>query len=956
MNLEQREPRFETGFAFVDNTSTSGSEAPADTGGSREDSLRQRHTSSRAISRTTRRSKGAEERPPPVYTTEPVNLAVLRDIASRRGADKLHLSGCAASLRECIFYFLRCVSKRYGGEVGSLTVAWREASTLGELGLTTRRFSGCAPFLKEDGLDGPIDHLRQLVDEGVPKAFVGRSLFGMPRLLRHMARAGLDACDIDQVNSHFCAQAARHPSAPVLKKYIDNRTDVLHEVARAITPQPTWPLDWTAEGAAKVLFLSLGYGGAISTWCDEYHVPSGCLPAIVHEFEKEQRLLRAADAAARPELLQRARSAGKDRPDVSLQAALNLQTEREWLDVMASHVPSTAIIGSFEHDGLFIWRPPSSEAQPGWEILLKDDLNASSVVGMCVSLKAIPSKAELLDQLRALDPDGDWETVDEQWEEQLRLILQARPGSTRGREDRLYAGIVSHESTAYDDYPRPVRDMFKHDRAGTYWFFNPKVLKWEKDTEIGRNELLHVISTVLSRRLADYTTAIGEEGGEVIVQGSPPEVLNGAPLLERVEKMLRAPLKDPAFELDGEETRRWIQFTNGVFDRDTLTFVPSNPDIRVTNTTEWAWKGSGLAVETELAITSALESVAADESTEMRSGELSAATCAELDGLCANVPDLKYINCLCGTWERAIYCLKHIARATFALKYQDILVTRGPGGNGKDVLANRVATLLGTYFVNLACEALTSCRDLDSPSQTILGLRSKRFVCVREMAKNQTVRGHIYRTISDPKNKVKARGLYGKDEVFHPHYLLFACTNVPLELDDKGGGSQRRTRILDMPFNFVDEPNAPNERMKDANIEDAFESNNPSFFFLLIQILRVLLSKPANHVAPVPDEVQDAGAEELEEPWEACLHAFVQKRMAPTDKPAQASTSANVREEFFKAAAGAVQQREVRLKLARKGFHETTQAVREGLKKSTKRIYQYNFGEGGTQYVKLCGD
>ena len=88
-----------------------------------------------------------------------------------------------------------------------------------------------------------------------------------------------------------------------------------------------------------------------------------------------------------------------------------------------------------------------------------------------------------------------------------------------------------------------------------------------------------------------------------------------------------------------------------------------------------------------------------------------------------------------GTWERPLCCLRHIARATFALKYQDILVTRGPGGNGKDVLANRVATMLGTYFVNLACEALTSCRDLDSPSQTILGLRSKRFVCVREMAK-----------------------------------------------------------------------------------------------------------------------------------------------------------------------------------------------------------------------------
>ena len=943
MSLEQSSLCFETCVELVEERS-SGRSASTAVSEQPVESTRSSRKSGRKM--FTRKGQDVEERLPPVFTYEPVNLAVLRDIASRRGAEKFHLKGCSVPLRECIFNFLRCVSKRYGGEVGSLTVVWREASTLDELGLATRRFSGCAPFLYEDSLDGPMEHMRRLVAEGVPMAFVGRSLFGMPKLLRHIARTGLDACDLDQVNSHFCAQAARHPSAPALKHYIENRAAIIQEVAQAMEPQSTWPPDWTAEGAAKVLFLSLGYGGAISTWCEEYRVPPECLPSIVRDFEKEQRSLRAADAAANPELLQRARSAGKIRPDVSLQAALNLTTERERLDAMATHVPDAALIGSFEHDGLFVWRPPSSEERPGWEFELRDKVNTT----MPVSLKTIPSKEELLDQLRVLDPDGDWDTVEETWDQQLSLILQARPGSARGREDRLYAEIVAHERSAYEDYPWPVRELFKHDRAGTYWFFNPKSLKWEKDTEIGRNELLHVVSTVLSRRLADCTTTIGEEGGEVLVKSSPPEVLNSAPLVERVEKMLRAPLKDARFELDGEETRRFIQFANGVFDRDTLTFVQSNPDIRVTNSTEWAWEGSGLSAETELAITSALENVAADEA---RGEGLSNATCAELDGLCAVLPDLTYINGLCGTWERAIYCLKHIARATFALKYQDILVTRGPGGNGKDVLANRVATMLGTYFVNLACEALTSCRDLDSPSQTILGLRSKRFVCVREMAKNQTIRGHIYRTISDPKNKVKARGLYGKDQEFHPHYLLFACTNVPLDLDDKGGGSQRRTRILDMPFNYVDEPAAPNERKKDPNIEDDFERNNPSFFYLLIQILRILLSKPSNHVSPVPDEVRDAGAEELEEPWEACLHEFVQKRMAPTDKAVKASTAAEIREQFFKAAAGEVQQREVRLKLARKGFYETTQAVREGIKKTTKRVYQYNFGEEGTQYVRL---
>ena len=121
----------------------------------------------------------------------------------------------------------------------------------------------------------------------------------------------------------------------------------------------------------------------------------------------------------------------------------------------------------------------------------------------------------------------------------------------------------------------------------------------------------------------------------------PPDVLNGAPLLERVEKMLRAPLKDNAFELDGEDTRRYLQFTNGVFDRDTMTFVENEPAIRVTNCTGWAWEGSKLIEETEASIEQALLSVAEDESRGC--AYVSAETRDKLESLCKDVPDLNYL-------------------------------------------------------------------------------------------------------------------------------------------------------------------------------------------------------------------------------------------------------------------------------------------------------------------------
>ena len=158
-----------------------------------------------------------------------------------------------------------------------------------------------------------------------------------------------------------------------------------------------------------------------------------------------------------------------------------------------------------------------------------------------------------------------------------------------------------------------------------------------------------------------------------------------------------------------------------------------------------------------------------------------------------------------------------------------------------------------------------------------------------------------------------------------------------------------------MPYNFVDRPQAPNERQKESGIEDQFEARNPSFFFLLLQVYRLLLSaKSTDHVTPIPIDVQEAGAEELAEPWMAKLDEFVRGRLRPTDKVAQASTAAEVRKAFFNACDNMLQEREVKLKLSLKGFHESTQAVKGAVHKTTKRIYSHVFPSSTTAaYVRL---
>ena len=61
-----------------------------------------------------------------------------------------------------------------------------------------------------------------------------------------------------------------------------------------------------------------------------------------------------------------------------------------------------------------------------------------------------------------------------------------------------------------------------------------------------------------------------------------------------------------------------------------------------------------------------------------------------------------------------------------------------------------------------------------------------------------------------------------------------------------------------------------------------------------------------------------------------------------------------MRETFFNACDNLLQEREVKLKLSLKGFHESTQAVKGAVQKTTKRIYSHVFPSStNAAYVRL---
>ena len=164
-----------------------------------------------------------------------------------------------------------------------------------------------------------------------------------------------------------------------------------------------------------------------------------------------------------------------------------------------------------------------------------------------------------------------------------------------------------------------------------------------------------------------------------------------------------------------------------------------------------------------------------------------------------------------------------------------------------------------------------------------------------------------------------------------------------MDIDDSSGGSARRTRILDLPFNFVEQPNTANEKQKDASIEASFVQWRGHLFWYLGQVYaRFLQGANQTNVTPVPQEVQEAVDDELEEPWMQRLQEFVSSvdgRLEHTNNTKEASTAAEIRQAFFDSG-GDTRKKEIGLGLARKGVQEDTVHIYTGVKRTTERIYK----------------
>jgi len=258
--------------------------------------------------------------------------------------------------------------------------------------------------------------------------------------------------------------------------------------------------------------------------------------------------------------------------------------------------------------------------------------------------------------------------------------------------------------------------------------------------------------------------------------------------------------KRPDFEKQ-LNTQNIFVFKDGVFDFDSMTFDPGNPDVPVT--------------------------------------------------MCVAQPYVPYdaehehIKTLMGFMEDVLpdrdsreYTLKVLGVCLTQQVLQYFFIWTGKGGNGKGRLVRLMEECLGDYFQAVSPSLLTKRReDANQANEALMALVKARLAVFQEAEQSETLQAGIVKSITGEDTQ-SSRGNYGRQQKWRALFKsLFVCNEIP-SFSENSLAVWRRVKVTDFPTQFVENPLRPHERQIDYDIDNKLRAAAPYFLGLLIEYYR----------------------------------------------------------------------------------------------------------------------
>lgn len=332
----------------------------------------------------------------------------------------------------------------------------------------------------------------------------------------------------------------------------------------------------------------------------------------------------------------------------------------------------------------------------------------------------------------------------------------------------------------------------------------------KKNKEIGEKETKEIEESVKSlfykddvkRKRYDFLVKEGKE--RLHVFNNIVDKLCSTSFKDNIMKEVTEIFNDPFLEKyqKFDTNLNLLGFTNGVFDLDNLEFRDGDPDDFLTFTTGYDF--------------------------------------IEFDNDEIQEYIMNFMRSITKNEENMNYLLSVLAYMLHGCKYlENFWFLTGAGRNGKGTLMTLVKNTLGDYYYEPSIEIVTTTRQNASSAnpEMVKAIGKRVLVCSEPDDTNydQRFRANKLKQLrgNDP---IQARPLYGDPIEYPPQFgMIFQMNQIP-EMSKTDDAIAKTLKIIEFPYQFVQNPKRPNERKGDYTIKSKFSDKE-----YCQQFMRILL-------------------------------------------------------------------------------------------------------------------
>ena len=217
--------------------------------------------------------------------------------------------------------------------------------------------------------------------------------------------------------------------------------------------------------------------------------------------------------------------------------------------------------------------------------------------------------------------------------------------------------------------------------------------------------------------------------------------------------------------------------------------------------------------------------------------------------------------------EMVEYWFIIISLSLFTNKYENFYILVGSGSNGKSLLFDLLKNCIGDYYYQAENTFLTGITKAGAANSTLVNCNGIRILSVSEPNNGGDtcyLNSDFIKSMTG-RDSITSRKLYCENITYNPLFNVFLLCNDMPAIKKLDNGMVRRIRVINYPFQFIENPRKEIDRQVNMKLKDEFKNDEQlknAFIMLLLKYASENINKD---FISQPDAVKQSIGDYLDE-------------------------------------------------------------------------------------------